>query len=161
MAKRNTNGSNGAHGDGSATWQKVAVMRAQGVEQTLGTSGRVVRLRAVEPAALLRKGNVPDILTPLLIKSVYQPLDDPELREFLDTPLGKIEDALAMADTLDLIASVAIADGTKVEELSLSEKRWIFRLVLSPAEFLVTFRYQPLADVELVDESEALPQAAE
>ena len=44
----------------------MKIMRRDGWEQVLA-SGRVVRLRALEPHMLLRDGDCPDILTPMLI----------------------------------------------------------------------------------------------
>ena len=141
---------------------KLREMRKDGVEHTLPSSGRSVRLRTVEPAALLReeKGNVPDILTPLLINSIYEEPSDEELARFLATRSTRAEDALAMIDAVDIVVKKSLADDTKLEELSFAEKRWIFRLALSPAELLVTFRFEPRGDVGSVDAGEAVPPKA-
>lgn len=160
MAKRNTNG-NGASGDGSTIWEKMRAMRKEGVEQTIPATGRVLRLRTVEPYQLLKEGNIPDILTSLVVKGVYEDLSDEELRRFLAATRERVEDAIAYMESLDLIARKAIADDTDISDLSVAEKRWIFRLVLAPAELLATFRYEPGAVVEPVDEGENVQPSAE
>lgn len=136
-------------------------MRTKGIEQVIPGTERHIRLRSVDAPTLLREGKMPDMLTPLVIKSVYQELSDKELRDFLGHARSGAEEALKMLDTIDFVAKTAIADGTKVEDLTLAEKRWIFRLVMGPAELLISFRYDPNADVESVDEGEELQPASE
>ena len=139
--------------------ERLAEMNSKGIEQTMPGTGRVVRIRTVNSVDLLRSGNVPDILTPLIVKSVYQELNDNDTRRFLENAKDKVEDALARADALDFICEKAIADGTKVKDLTIGEKRWIFRLVLGPAELLITFRLEQEPDVEAVDESQDVQSA--
>lgn len=129
-------------------------MKSKGIEQQILGTNRIVRLRTLDAPTLLRQGKLPDILTPLVVRSVYEELPDKELREFLGHQRGSVEDALKHIEALDFVASQSIADGTKVEDLTLAEKRWIFRLAMGPAELLITFRYDPNDDVELVAEVE-------
>lgn len=142
------------------TAEKIAIMRAEGWEQTFATD-RKVKLRTLEPDMLLREGDCPDILTPFLIKSIYADDRNALVNAFLDKDLPTKEDALAYMDMLTLIAKKSIADGTKVEELTLAEKKLIFRFSLGPSELLVSFRYEPQADVVAVPEGDTLPQATE
>lgn len=136
-------------------------MKAKGIEHKIPATDRVVRLRTLDAPALLKEGKMPDILTPLVIKSVYQEVSDREMREFLGQKHTGAEDALKMIEAMDYVVQKSITDGTKPEDLTLGEKRWIFRLAMGPAELLVTFRYDEDADVESVDEGEDLPQTAE
>jgi hypothetical protein len=140
---------------------KIDIMLEKGWEQILPFSERKVRLRTVQPADLLRSGECPDILTPLMLRSIYEDLTDQELRAWLEKPLEGIEEALKYADMLDNIAKHGIADNTKVTSLTASEKKWIFRFVLGPAEMLVSFRYQPPTNVATVAEGEPGPSTAE
>lgn len=144
-------------------FDQVKDMRKNGVDQVLISTERPIRLRAVEPADLLREGDLPDILTPLVVKSVYQDLSSADINAFLEKGPTDKEGALAFLKAIDFVCSKAIHpdDPTKVEDLVLSEKRWIFRLVLGPAEHLVLFRYEPDQDVEPVDEGDEVPQATE
>lgn len=141
--------------------ERFGVMRLTGWEQIIPTTGRRVRLRTIEPADLLRSGECPDILTPLVLRCIYQELTDRELREWLEKPLAQVDDALKYMEMLDLVVAKGIADDTVVSALSLGEKKWIFRFVLGTAEILVTFRYEPQSDVATVAQGEPSPQAAE
>jgi hypothetical protein len=136
-------------------------MRSKGIEQKIPGTERVIRLRVIDAPALLRDGKMPDILTPLIIKSVYQDLTDKELRDFIAQPKGSVVDALSYLETMDFVCERTVADGTPVNDLTLAEKRWIFRLVMGPAELLTTFRYDPNLDVADVDESDEVRQDAE
>ena len=72
----------------------------------------------------------------------------------MTTALPSTSDALAFVDAIDRIVAKSIADGTPVEELTIGEKKWIFRLALGGAELLITFRLQPQGDVAVVEEGE-------
>lgn len=154
------NSTNGAHPEPSVA-DNIATMRQKGWEQTIPTTGRVICLRAVEPGELLMSDDCPDILTPLMLRSVYEELTDREIRAWLEQPLARKEDALAYLQMLDIICTKGIADGTPVSALTLGEKKFIFRFVLGPAEMLVLFRYQAPADVAPAPQGEGVPQAAE
>jgi hypothetical protein len=141
--------------------EKLAEMRTKGTEQKLPGTERMIRLRTLEAPELLREGKLPDILTPLVIKSVYQELTDKEVREFLSVQRSNAAEALKMIDAMDFVVAKSIADGTNVSDLTLAEKRWIFRLAMGPAELLITFRYDPNDDVEPVAEGEDIPSTSE
>lgn len=134
----------------------MAEHNAKGIEVELPGTERLVRLRALDAEALLKEGKMPDLLTPLVIKSVYAEMNDREVREFLGQQRNSMPEALAHLETVNYVVEKGIADGTKVKDLTLAEKRWIFRLVMEPAELLITFRYDKDASVELVAESEEL-----
>lgn len=136
------------------TLDLVEDMRRYGDPQVIPVTNRKVRVKAVNAADLLREGKVPDILTPLVVKAVYQDVSDRELREFVGQPRAKIEDALAMADAVDYIVEKHLVSGAKLSELTPAEKRWIFRLVMGSAESLVNFRLDETSDVESVPESD-------
>lgn len=141
-----------------ATYERIALMRRDGWEQTF-TTGRKIRLRTLEPDMLLREGDCPDILTPLLLKSLYSNHRDDEVREFLEQPLPTAQDALAFVELLNLIALRTIVDDTKVEELTLAEKKLIFRFALGSSELLVDFEYTPPQLVDAVPQSDDVSQA--
>jgi hypothetical protein len=141
-------------------YERIARMRAEGWEQTFST-GRKIRLRTLEPDMLLREADCPDILTPLLLRSLYGHNRDDDVRVFLEQPIASKEDAFAFIDLLNLMAAKSICDGTKVEELTLAEKKLIFRFSLGSSELLVSFVYEPPPVVVVVAEGDDLPQAAE
>jgi hypothetical protein len=169
----NTNGHNG-NGNGAAgsplgatqppgdipIYERIRLMRSEGWEQTFST-GRKVRLRTLEPDMLLREGDCPDILTPLLLRSLYGDDRNQSVKEFLEQPFAAKEEAFAYVDLLNLICAKSICDGTKVEELTLAEKRLIFRFALGSSELLVSFTYEPPPVVASVEEVNDVPSVAE
>ncbi len=141
-------------------YERIRLMRSEGWEQTFST-GRKVRLRTLEPDMLLREGDCPDILTPLLLRSLYGDDRNASVKEFLEQPFAAKDEAFAYVDLLNLICSKSICDGTKVEELTLAEKRLIFRFALGSSELLVSFEYTPAPTVASVEEVNDVPSVAE
>lgn len=138
--------------DPSLVVKRIREMREQGDPQILPETNRPIRLRVIEAAEVLRSGNFPDILTPLVVKSVYQELSTQAINDFFSVKTEDVEQAKKMLEAIDFICTKAVADDTDLHDLTMSEKRWIFRLAMGPAEMLVTFRYEPDVDVELVVE---------
>jgi hypothetical protein len=141
-------------------YERIRLMREQGWEQTFST-GRRVRLRTLEPDMLLKDGDIPDVLTPLLLRSLYGDDRNTAVKEFMDQPFGTKEDAFAYVEMLNLICAKSICDGTKVEELTLAEKRLVFRFALGCSELLVEFEYKPPPDVASVAQGDDVPSVAE
>lgn len=139
----------------------IQEMQASGNEQTLPQTGRKIRLRTLDVEALLYEGKVPDILTPLVIKSVYQDLDDDTLLDFMRGKEVNPTDAIKHLQAIDYVVQKCITDGTDIKKLTLGERRWIFRLVMMPAEILVTFRYEQESDVESVPEGDEVRSVTE
>lgn len=136
-------------------------MRTKGIEQEMLDTGRKIRLRHLDAAELLADDKMPDELTPLVVRSVYDDLDDNLLTKHLRKERSGKDDALAHINTLKYVAGKAIMDGTKVEDLTLPEMRWIFRLVMGPADSLAVFRLHENLDVGSVDSGEDVPSPAE
>lgn len=140
--------------------ESLVEMKDKGTEVLIPGTDRIVRLKTLDAETLLREGKVPDILTPLVIKSVYEELGERDLRGFLSQSRSSKEEALAMLEAIDFVVKHSIADKTDIKTLTLGEKRWIFRLVMEPAELLVTFRYDPNVDVEPVAEGDEVLSTA-
>lgn len=136
-------------------------MKRYGNPQIIPGTKRQVRVKTLEARELLADTKMPDILTPLVIKSVYQDLSDREVREFLGQPKVGVVEALALMDSIDYIVEKALVSGAKPSDLTLAEKRWVFRLVMTPAELLISFHYDEDPDVGAVDEGENVSQAAQ
>lgn len=151
MAKRNT----------ESPADKMRQVRHYGVEQTMPGTYRKVKLKAVDASDLLRENKMPNILTPLITGAIYQDLNTRDLRDYTTQDRGSVEGAIEMLDSIDFIVKKAIADDTKVDELTLAEKKWIFQLVLGPAEVLANFRLQQEPDVEALADGEDVQPATE
>jgi hypothetical protein len=141
--------------------ERIAEMKSKGTEVQLPGTDRLIRLRPLDAETLLREAKMPDILTPLVTKSVYEEITDKESRAFLAQNRGAVNEALAHLEAVDFVCEKSIADGTKVKDLTIAEKRWVFRLAMGPAELLVTFRYDEDADVEPVAEVEDVQPVTE
>jgi len=138
----------------AAEWRR---MREEGVQQTL-LSGRVVRLRTVTPDRLLKTGRVPDILTPIVTKMLFEEVDNDELNEFIK-PRDNVADNLAMIEGLNVVCQAGMLyprivdnpqaeDEISIDDLTLADRGWVFKLVFQPAEVLARFRIESLGDVE-------------
>ena len=135
---------------------KLRDMKGKGIEQVLPNTHRKVHLRTVDAVELLRENKMPEILTPLVVASVYEELNGRQLRDYTTQDRGDVKKALEMIDSIDFIVKKALADDTKVEDLTLPEKKWIFQLVLGPAEILANFRLEQEPDVEALADGEEL-----
>lgn len=140
-----------------AAWRKARKERQEGIPQTL-ISGVEVRMRSVSPDKLLRGGSLPDVLTPLVVRSLYEDVRE-ELDAFTFTQREDAAEALRMIDSVNVVCQEALVwprivddpqneDEISIDDLSLSDRMWIFRLAFMPAEVLSSFRYQQEGDVE-------------
>lgn len=136
-------------------------MRNKGIEQEMLDTGRKIRLRHLDAGELLADNKMPDELTPLVVRSVYDDIGDDIIMKHLKKERTTRDEALAHIATLNYIAGKAIMDDTKVEDLTLQEKRWIFRLVMGPADTLATFRLRQDPDVGSVDSGEDVSPSTE
>lgn len=136
-------------------------MKRYGNLQTLPGTGRQVHIKTVDARDLLRDDKLPDILTPLVIKSVYNDLRDRDVRDFMSQARNTKQEALDFLDSVDYVVEKALVSGAKLNDLTPSERRWIFQLVMTPAELLVTFRLEEDDALEPVAEGEDVREATE
>lgn len=150
----------GTNGNGNVEVTPAAEfrrMREEGVPQTL-LSGRKVRLRTVTPDRLLRSGKVPDILTPLVTKMLFEDVANEELNAFI-APRQQQAQNLEMIESLNIVCQAGMLyprivddpqaeDEISIDDLSLADRGWVFKLVFQPAEVLSRFRLESLGDVE-------------
>ena len=142
--------------DQPTTLEELAAFRKNGKEISIPSTDRKVTLVQVNLPAMLSQGKVPDILTPLAIKSIYSNITDEDARKITDAQADSQKAALAHLAAIDLVVENALAPQCKslMTELTIGEKRWIFRLALLPAEILATFRDDEDTDVADVDEGD-------
>lgn len=148
-------------------------------------SGNIARLRPVEPQALLKQGEIIDILTPLVAKMLFQGADATAetIAQVIgdatagtdDNPAQLQEAAARLADlerVCDIVCKAAFVDPRVVDEpqaeneiapddIELSDKVHVFTLALRGAAALRHFRYEPSADVESVPDEQGQPQPAQ
>lgn len=172
-----SNGTNGSNGQVEATGGIGAVLKLptieelrrayeEGIPQRL-FSGIEVQMRPVRLDKLLMSGNVPDILTPLVMRGLFPASDaeadrfPDEINTFIGQKRDKQKEAVDFIRAVDVVCEAALIDPSVVPYLSLSDRLWIFRLAFLPAEVLSRFRLQPQADVVDVGEGDEVRQAAE
>ena len=148
-------------------------------------SGNIARLRPVEPQALLKQGEIIDILTPLVAKMLFQGADASAetIAQVIgdatagtdDNPAQLQEAATRLADlerVCDIVCKAAFVDPRVVDDpqaeneiapddIELADKVHVFTLALRGAAALRHFRYEPSADVESVPDEQGQPQPAE
>lgn len=139
-------------------------MREQGEIITIPKTGRVVQLRAVKPAALLRLGKIPDPLSELVIRILYGQLTDEEYERFFNLP-ERMEQALDMAESLRVVCTAALVyprivdepqadDEIQIDDLDDAEQRYLFELAFLEASDLTSFRERQTRRLESVAEDE-------
>jgi hypothetical protein len=131
----------------------------EGTPQTL-LSGLQVQMRSVRPELLLRSGKLPDILTPIVLKTLYESATE-ELDAYLFDQREQAEDALKMIEGVDAVCEQALVDPSIVPYLSLNDRMWIFKLAFMPAEVLSRFRLGQTRDVEVGADGEGDEQPTE
>lgn len=154
----------------ATVFRKEREAAEQGIPLELPATGRVVLVRTVTPEQLLRFGKIPDILTSLVLKMIYDGVKDEDVKTFLlERPSA--EETMQMVETLRIVCTAALVyprivddpqadDEIHITDLSLDERGWIFRLVFHPAEILTNFRLEPLGDVEPVLDGDEVKQPA-
>lgn len=146
-------------------------VREQGEKITLKPTGRIVRMRTVKPAYLLRLGKIPDPLAELVIRILHGQITDAQYRAFFDLSERK-EHALELTESLRVVCTAALVsprvvdepqadDEIYIDDLEDAEQRYIFDLALLEATALSRFRLQQESHVEPVPQSEAKSEQTE
>lgn len=157
--KRSTNGTAPEPGLGVTPAAEWRVAR-QGVVKEL-PSGRRVRLRPVDVSLLLLEGDIPDLLTPVVLTMFYG------VGDVKDNPvasvLGTTRDEWPV---INLICRVAFVeprivdepqadDEIAIEDIDFLDRRATYVMVTQGLDALRRFRFQPVADLEISADGEA------
>lgn len=132
----------------------------EGVDIVVPT-GVAVRVRPVTPDGLLRTGKIPDTVTPIMLKALYEP-DKAQvaLDEFVQEPRQTAEEMLTMLTAIDAVCEASLVDTSQLPYLTFQDKGFIFRMAFLPAEVLSRFRSEPARDVGRVDDGNEVRQVA-
>lgn len=165
MAELNGNGTE-PQDTPAAEFRRV---REQGERITIRTTGRVVRMRVVKPAYLLRLGKIPDPLAELVMGILYGTLKAGDWQKFFALP-ERLEQTLDMLESLRIVCTAALvhprivdepsaADEMHIDDLEDGEQRYIFDLAFREATGLSRFRAQQESGLDAVEqvENDAVP----
>lgn len=137
----------------ASSWKKPFV---EGIEVQL-PSGNVVSMRPVALDELIRRGTIPDLLTPIATRAVWEAIPQDKLLEDgfkLATELGDLMALIIPASVIN--PSIYTGDGDapegsiKLEHISVADKMSIFNLAIQPVNVLASFRLQQIGSVEPV-----------
>jgi len=153
VAKRNMNGA-----DVPATATLAASWRAErsGVVKTL-LSGKRARLRAVDVSLLLLQGNIPDLLTPQVVRMFYGPDKDTPTRSEIALKTGIEPEELPIINLVCRAAFVEprivdepIADDEiAIDDVDLYDRLQVYNMCTRGLDVLRNFRLEPFADVAI------------
>lgn len=145
-------------------WRKP---REEGYIITL-PSGYAARLRPVQLDVMLATGDIPDILTPLVGKMLYEgaDLDDAaELESLIESTAGMAElmGAVVRAAVIEprIVDAPEQEDEIALEDISFEDRMVIFSLAIQPTRVLEKFCDQQGRDVEAVPDGENDGEPAE
>jgi hypothetical protein len=143
-----------------ATWRQP---RTEGYTKEL-PSGAVARLRPVTPDQLIISGDVPDILTPLVVQMLYRGTNGSEL-----TQLVSAQESLSQAKaTITLCNAVCRAafveprivddpqadDEISINDVAIIDRYFVFQLASQPAEVLRAFMFPEAPTVAVVPDGD-------
>jgi hypothetical protein len=145
--------------------------REQGVVLEL-PSGNVYRLRMTSAALLLKRGNLPNILTAFATEMLYDSDKAAEKYNAFLAPTDKSERALEVLASYEAVCKEMFLepkvvdnpqadDEISIDNLSLADQTWCFWLAFQAVNDLKSFRTQQELDVERVAEPQDVPQIAE
>jgi hypothetical protein len=133
-------------------------------------SGENYRVRPVSAARLLRRGNLPNVLTAFLIDAIYNGLSNQKIGDFLALR-EQADHAVAFLDSMQIIceehfmvprvvANPQSPDELTIDDIPIVDQGWAFDRCFRSARELRPFRPQPSSDVVSVPENEAVPMPA-
>lgn len=168
MAEMVASNGNGYHGDAphvtaGSMWRSA---REQGYLKQL-PSGNYARLRPVALDKLLLGGEIPDILTPLVVKMLMDGADRVGLDEFLsekgtENALSQFAEMISLVNLIciaafvepKIVTSPQAEDEISIDDLDMADRGLVFNLALQPVEVLRRFRLESRPDVETVPDGE-------
>lgn len=133
-------------------------------------SGENYRVRNVSVGKLLRRGNLPNILTAFLIDAIYHGLSNQKVADFLALR-EKAESAVEFLDSMQIIceemfieprvvANPQSEDELTIDDIPIVDQGWAFDRCFRSARELRPFRPQPALDVVSVPDDENVPVPA-
>lgn len=151
--------------------KKMRAMREEGIILTF-PSGNNYRVRLVGAAALLKRGNLPNILISFIHDVLYEGDPGGKKYEAFIAPSESSERDLELLASFEVVCeamfmepkivkSPSADDEISIDELSVTDQAWAFWLAFLEVKALEFFRQQQAPDVVSVDEPQDVPSEAE
>lgn len=144
-------------------WRRLYEESKHGYVITL-SSGFVVRLRPVSMEGMLRRGEIPDLLTPMAAKTVFVEVDGHDLTQTMksvESTFNLLDFICGLAFLEPRIVDEPTADDEiSVEYLHTNDKLEVFQLVTAPGWVMRTFRDQQSADVAALQDGQSVRATA-
>jgi len=147
---------------GASVWKQPF---KEGVEARL-PSGKVIKLRPVALDVLLQSGDIPDFLTPIAAKTLWDetPLEDIENQTEMAVNFTQLVNTIIPAAILE--PKVVQGEPVNDDEISLNwiefpDKVWIFNVVIQPVELMRKFCAESFKRVELISDGSESGDEAE
>jgi hypothetical protein len=125
-------------------------------------SGKRAKLRAVDVSLLLLQGNIPDLLTPQVVKMFYGPDQETPARSDIALKTGIEPDELPIINLICRSAFVEprivdepIADDEiAIDDVDLYDRLQVYNMCTRGLEVLRNFRLEPFADVAAIPDGQ-------
>jgi len=111
-------------------------------------SGNMARIRPVALDVLLRQGEIPDLLTPWVAKTIYEGVDTDELDKLLnvETLVEQSDEMLSLIDAIctaafvepRIVADPQAEDEIHITDVELADRGSVFSLAVLPAKELLS-----------------------
>jgi hypothetical protein len=145
--------------DTRPTIAELIRIHEEGIPQTL-LSGVEVRMRPARLDVLLESGDIPDILTPMLIKGLYESIAE-DVNDFAMEPQQNKKEIIERIRAMDAVGRSVLIEPDQIQYLSLGDRMWLFKLAFMPAEVLSRFRLQSAALVDDAQQGYEVSEVAE
>ncbi len=114
-------------------------------------SGNVARLRPVALDVMISSGKLPDMLTPIAVKTLWTEMGGEEIS-------NAVEMATQMADLFHIVCKASFIepkivddpqeeDEIAIDDISFTDKGFVFNLAIQPAEVLRKFRDEQIGSL--------------
>ncbi len=159
-----------------AAWRQP---RTEGYTKEL-PSGAVARLRPVSPDQLIAAGEVPDILTPLVLKMLFRGSDGSELTELVNNNEESLRHAQGTMKLINAVCRAAFVqprivdepatdphehtmgdDEITIDDVTIIDRYFVFQLATQPAEVLRTFMFPEAGTVAALPDEQGDGQPAQ
>jgi hypothetical protein len=138
------------------SYKSLRAWREEGFVYRLPSAGVEVRLRRVALDQLVAAGQIPDFLTPMAYKVLFQQLGGPEPDFKSDAEFIQLVNIIATAALLEprIVDNPQADDEIALEDLDFGDRTAIYMIAKQPLEVLHRFRASQTGDVATVEDSQ-------